>query len=103
MAVYLRRSNPRRSREIRAASMARPSSGATHPSEAGPGREGGDVGPGRRLPARRRAAPPPRRLTDGPHDAAVESWSADSRYLILALTDGGDEKVRLHIMPVDGA
>src|SRR5262245_39139900 len=45
---------------------------------------------------------PPRRLTDGPHDAAVESWSADSRHLILALTDGGDEKVRLHIAPVAG-
>jgi dipeptidyl aminopeptidase/acylaminoacyl peptidase len=44
----------------------------------------------------------PRRLTVGPHDAAVESWSADSRHLILALTDGGDEKVRLHLVPVDG-
>ncbi len=30
------------------------------------------------------------------------SWSADSRHLILALTDGGDEKVRLHIVPVEG-
>ena len=45
---------------------------------------------------------PPRRLTFGPQDAAVESWSADSRQLILALTDGGDEKVRLHIAPVEG-
>ena len=45
---------------------------------------------------------PPRRLTAGPHDAAVESWSADSRLLILALTDGGDEKVRLHMVPVEG-
>ena len=45
---------------------------------------------------------PPRRLTFGPQDAAVESWSADSRQLILALTDGGDEKVRLHIVPVEG-
>jgi dipeptidyl aminopeptidase/acylaminoacyl peptidase len=45
---------------------------------------------------------PPRRLTHGPHDAAVESWSADSRHLILALTDGGDEKVRLHIVAVEG-
>ena len=45
---------------------------------------------------------PPRRLTFGPQDAAVESWSADSRHLILALTDGGDEKVRLHIVPVEG-
>ena len=44
----------------------------------------------------------PRRLTSGPDDAAVESWSADSRQLILALTDGGDEKVRLHIVPVEG-
>jgi dipeptidyl aminopeptidase/acylaminoacyl peptidase len=45
---------------------------------------------------------PPRRLTHGPHDAAVESWSADSRHLILALTDGGDEKLRLHIAAVEG-
>jgi dipeptidyl aminopeptidase/acylaminoacyl peptidase len=45
---------------------------------------------------------PPRRLTLGPDDAAVESWSADSRQLILALTDGGDEKVRLHIVGVEG-
>ena len=45
---------------------------------------------------------PPRRLTAGPDDAAVESWSADSRHVILALTDGGDEKVRLHIVPVEG-
>ncbi len=45
---------------------------------------------------------PPRRLTFGPHDAAVESWSADSRHLVLALTDGGDEKVRLHIVAVEG-
>jgi dipeptidyl aminopeptidase/acylaminoacyl peptidase len=44
----------------------------------------------------------PRRLTAGPDDAAVESWSADSRQLILALTDGGDEKVRLHVVAVEG-
>ena len=46
---------------------------------------------------------PPRRLTAGPHDAVVESWSADNRHLVLALTDGGDEKPRLHLLPVEGA
>jgi len=45
---------------------------------------------------------PPRRLTNGPHGAVVECWSADSRHLVLALTDGGDEKVRLHLAPVEG-
>jgi Tol biopolymer transport system component len=44
----------------------------------------------------------PGRLTFGPDDAAVESWSADNQRLILALTDGGDEKVRLHIVAVEG-
>jgi dipeptidyl aminopeptidase/acylaminoacyl peptidase len=44
----------------------------------------------------------PRRLTVGPLDAAVECWSADSRHLIVALTEGGDEKARLHLVPVEG-
>jgi dipeptidyl aminopeptidase/acylaminoacyl peptidase len=45
---------------------------------------------------------PPRRLTHGPHGAVAECWSADGRDLVLALTDGGDEKVRLHLVAVEG-
>src|SRR5690242_2627980 len=45
---------------------------------------------------------PPRRLTTTPDDTYVVSWVPDSASLVVAEDRGGDERLQLFRLPLDG-